>query len=159
LPLPRPILPNLKELPLHQPWYHLLADLLLKTEYELVIMQHSDEKEDLLEVIMEEEDAHQVEDPLEEANQEVDQPPPSPRFQYLLLPTLSPWEPYLESSVETGLKPLTLWKSCWDISDLTLESPDLTPRYEELPSPSPSSKGKKSLDGHATWEGGLTSST
>ena len=73
LPLPRPILPNLRELPPHQPQYHLSADLLLKTEYELVFMQHSDEMKDLLEVIMEEEEeAHQVEDPLEEANQEVD---------------------------------------------------------------------------------------
>ena len=139
MPLPRPILPNPKELLLHQPQYHLLADLLLKTKYELVFTQHSDKMEDLLEVIMEEEDAHQVEDPLEEANQEVDQPPPSPRFQYLLLPTLSPWEPYLESSVETGQKPLTLWKSCWDISDPTPELPDLTPQYKESPSPSPSS--------------------
>ena len=42
-------------------------------------MQHSDKMEDLLEVILEE-DAHQVED-----NQEVDQPPLLPRFQYLLL--------------------------------------------------------------------------
>ena len=114
--------------------------------------------EDLLEVILEQE-AHQAEDTLEEANQEADQPPPSPRFQYLLLLMFRPWEPYLESLVETGPNPLTLWKSCWDISDPTPESPDLTPQYEELPSPSPSSKGKKSLDGHATWEGGLTDST
>ena len=98
---------------------------------------------------MEEEEAHQAEDPLEE----VDQPPLSPKFQYLPLPTFGPWEPYLESSVETGPKPLTLWKSCWDISDPTPELPDLAPRYEELPLPSSSSKGKKSLDGRATWEG------
>ena len=58
LPLPRPILPNLRELPLHQPQYHLPVDLPLKTEYELVFTQHSDEMEDLLEVIMEEEEAH-----------------------------------------------------------------------------------------------------
>ena len=70
---------------------------------------------------MEEEEAHQVEDPLEEANQEVDQLLPLPRFQYLPLLTFGPWEPYLESSVETGQKPLTLWKSCWDISDPTPE--------------------------------------
>jgi hypothetical protein len=75
LPLPRPILPNLRELPLHQPQYHLPADLLLKTKYKLVFTQHSDEMEDLLEVIMEEEGAHQVKDNLEEANQEVDQLP------------------------------------------------------------------------------------
>ena len=65
--------------------------------------------------------------PLEEANQEADHPPLSPRFQYLPLLTFSPWEPYLESSAETGPKPLTLWKSCWDISDPTPELPDLTP--------------------------------
>ena len=70
-------------------------------------MQRSDEMEDLLEVIMEEE-AHQAEDPLEEANQEVEQLPPSPRFQYVPLLMFGPWEPYLESSVEIGLKPLTL---------------------------------------------------
>ena len=61
--------------------------------------------------------------------------------------------------METGPDPFTLWKSCWDISDPILELPDLTPRYEELPSPSPSSKGKKSLDGCAIWEGGLMDST
>ena len=101
-------------------------------------MQHSDEMEHLLEVILEEE-AHQAEDTLEEANQEADQPPPLPKFQYLPLPTFGSWELYQESSVETGLKPLTLWKSCWDISDPTLELPDLTPQYKESPSPSPSS--------------------
>ena len=158
-PLPRPILPNLREFPPHQPQYHLLADLLLKTKYEPVFTQHSDEMEDLLEVIMEEEEAHQAEDNLEEANQEADQPPPLPKFQYLLLLTFKPWELYQESLAETGPKPLTLWKSCWDISDLTPESPDLMPQYEESPLPSPSSKGKKSLDGHITWEGGLTNST
>jgi hypothetical protein len=150
LPLPRPILPNLKEL-LPQPQYHLPVDLLLKTEYDLVYMQCSNEMEDLLEVILKEE-AHQAEDTLEEAKQEVDQLPPLPKFQYLLLLTFGPWEPYLESSAETGPKPLTLWKSCWDISDPSLELPDLTPRYEESPLPSPLSMGKKSLDGHATWE-------
>ena len=159
LPLPRPTLPNLRELLLHQPQYHLPVDLLLETKYKPVFMQHSNKMEDLLEVIMEEEEAHQAEDTLEGANQEADQLPPSPRFQYLLLLTFSPWEPYLESSAETGPKPLTLWKGCWDISDPTLELLDLTPQYKELPSPSPSSKGKKSLDGHATWEGGSTSST
>jgi hypothetical protein len=106
--LPRPILPNLRELPLHQPQYHLLADLLLKTKYEPVFTQHSNEMEDLLEVIMEEEEAHQAEDPLEKANQEADQLPPSPMFQYLPLLMFGPWEPYLESSAETGPKPLTL---------------------------------------------------
>jgi hypothetical protein len=55
LPLPRPILPNLRELLLHQPQYHLLADLLLKTECEPVFTQHSDEMKDLLEIIIEEE--------------------------------------------------------------------------------------------------------
>ena len=100
-----------------------------------------------------------MEDHLEEANQEAEQLPPSPRFQYLPLPMFGPWEPYIESSAETGLKPLTLWKNCWDISDPTPESPDLTPRYEEPPLPSPSSKGKRSLDGHVIWEGGSTNST
>ena len=71
---------------------------------------------DLLEVILE-----------EEANQEVDQLPPLPKFQYLPLLTFGPWELYQESSAETGPKPLTLWKSCWDNSDPTLESTDLTP--------------------------------
>ena len=123
-------------------------DLLLETEYKPVFMQHSDEMEHLLEVILEEE-AHQVEDTLEEANQEADQPPPLPRFQYLLLLRFRPWELYQESSVETGPDPFTLWKSCWDISDPILE----------LPSPSPSSQGKKSLDGCAIWEGGLMDST
>jgi hypothetical protein len=117
LPLPRLILPNLRKLLLHQPQYHLPEDLLLRNKYKLVFMQHSDEMKDLLEVIMEE----------EEANQEVDQPPLLPRFQYLQLPTFGPWEPYLESSAETGPKPLTLWNSCWDISDPILESLDLTP--------------------------------
>jgi hypothetical protein len=97
-----------------------------------------------------EEEAHQAEDTLEEANQEVDQPPPSPNFQYLLLLMFRPWEPYQESSVETGPKPLTLWKNCWDISNLTPELLDLTPQYERSSLPSHSSKGKKSLDGHMT---------
>jgi hypothetical protein len=43
------------------------VDLLLKNKYEPVFTQHSDEMEDLLEVILEEE-AHQAEDTLEEAN-------------------------------------------------------------------------------------------
>jgi hypothetical protein len=62
---------------------------------------------DLLEVILEEE-AHQMKVNLEKVNQEVDQLPQPPKFQYLPLPTFSPWEPYLESSAETGPKPLTL---------------------------------------------------
>ena len=57
-PLLRPILPNLRELLPHQPQYHLLADLLLKTKYKPLFMQHSGEM--LLEAILEEE-AHQVE--------------------------------------------------------------------------------------------------
>ena len=64
-------------------------DLLPKTKYKLVFTQHSNKMEDLLKVILEEE-AHQAEDTLEEANQEADQPPPSPKFQYLLLPTFRP---------------------------------------------------------------------
>ena len=40
-PLPRPILPNLKELLLHQPQYHLPEDLLLRTEYEPVLLRCS----------------------------------------------------------------------------------------------------------------------
>jgi hypothetical protein len=58
LPLPRLILPNLKKLPPHQPQYHLPEDLLLRTKYEPVFTQHSNEMEDLLKVIMEEEEAH-----------------------------------------------------------------------------------------------------
>jgi hypothetical protein len=98
---PPPILPNLRELQ-HLPHYHLPQDLLLNNKYKPAYIKPLDKMKNLLEVILEE--AHQV----EEDNQEADQLPQLPKFQYLLLPMFGPWEPYLKSSVEIGPKPSTL---------------------------------------------------